>query len=510
VTTEPATDRPAGMQARRLAATLWVVGGVMSLVLVLLGAPPPMSDDAWFKGAAAHMASTGVLANPGLTGFFPRVHEVYACYPPIPLWLLAWFYAVFGVTQRASIAFTLTVHTLSAMAIGLAALRIQGGFRIPARVAWWTALATGVVWLGAERLLDRPEEFGLLFVWLDLGIRGPRHRLARAALSGLLAGLAALSAPWAGLVAMALFSFRTLGASWRTHQGTAVVGALLGPVGVATVTSLTVFGAWVVSLELAHPGVFAEQFLGAMQAAQVFEPYPEDVPSYLAAVLRAVGAQRSLLFAFAVVLLWFPVALTSLPRADRDEGAVLASALYTAGLVTLGIGLAFRPLAYTYTWGSIELLMPCLAVAFARFQVDPESRLFGRALMAVVVATAWILGPVRSATYAWLDDPEARVDGAFAGLREVIPPGERVAVTSVHWMAFQGRNPWRDALFLSKRDLSTLDDCDWLVLRAADPPDDPPYFDDFEPVASHPSWVPATMSYAWTVLRRRPAGEDAP
>ena len=54
-------------------------------------------------------------------------------------------------------------------------------------------------------------------------------------------------------------------------------------------------------------------------------------------------------------------------------------------------------------------------------------------------------------------------DRVFAQLREAIPPGQSVAATITHWLAFQGRNPWREVLFAAC-DPREVSRCQWLVL----------------------------------------------
>jgi hypothetical protein len=487
-------------------AVLIGVGLALTAACVATGTPVPDADDAWFKSPAAELATRGALASPSLTGFFPRVHELFAAYPPLPQLILAGFFAVFGVSVRTAIFCAMLAHLACAVGITRVARRLLDGFSVSPGVRWWAPLVAGLCWLPAVRLLDRPEAFGLAFLWLDLAAVGPRSPWLRAARSGLWVGLAALCAPWAGLLGALTLGGRALTDAWvaSPSPGAALANAA-GWIAVGGALSATLFGSWIGVIEVLRPGLFAEQFLGAMRWADVFEPFPQTLGLYVSAVRRSLLVHPWTLPAFLVTAAWFPIAARGLDPADGPAAAAcrrLAWVLYLTALVGLTLGLLRRPFAYTYASANLQFALPCLALVVARFAADREHPTVGRALPAALVGLAWLF--VVKSLGAWAALPASeRLDGAYAALREVVPAGEPVMVTSRHWQAFQGRNPWRDAIFLYKRDPSLLADCDWMVLRTGAGADQPDFVDQFELVAQVPTRADDDATYAWAVWRRK-------
>ncbi len=521
--TEPALrpqDRsPTSLEPRPVAGLrsllfwLFATGLVLTTCFVALGMPPPGADDSWFKGPAATLAATGHLASPGLTGFFPRSHEVYASYPPLPQYLLASVYRVFGITRRVSISWDLLVHLAGTLAIAATALRVAQGNAVDPKVRWWAAFAVGLIWLPGHRTLDRQEGLGLLFVWLDLWVIGHPaggSPALRAAASGVFAGLASLAAPWAGVLGGGTIAARAFASAWDGTEDdpvprTAKAFARAVPIVCAgAVTTAAVFVAWVGWIEFQYPGVFNEQFLGAMRAAAGWEPHA-TLQLWLSLVRRSLFAEATLLPGLVLAALWFPLSALSLPPADgvqAHQARRLAQVLYAVGLFALVLGAIWRPTAYTYFWASAAILMPCLVVVLARFAHDSQRA--GRVIATSLVLVAWFAVAL---TVFWTlrEDPRGRLDGSFRALQEIVPPDECVATTTSHWMAFQGRNPWLDALWLYKRDPSLLDDCDWLVLRTGVGQDLPEsILGDFDLVEELEANSPVQVTYAWAVYHRRP------
>ena len=103
---------------------------------------------------------------------------------------------------------------------------------------------------------------------------------------------------------------------------------------------------------------------------------------------------------------------------------------------------------------------------------------------------------------AWRMPNEERPDAVYQRLRSVIPAGEPVATLSLHWHAFQGRNPWRDALFSGLVDSGEVLSCRWLVLPAE--LCNPDYIGGFELVERR--WAQSRWrTYAYSLWRRAEA-----
>jgi hypothetical protein len=489
---------------RSLCAALVATGLGLTVLFVVLGAPPPGSDDAWYKGPAASLAMHGRLANPGLAGMFERAEEVSAVYPQLAQVLLGGFYAVFGVTRRVSIAWDMLIHTLGALAIATTGLRLTRGFSIEPRVAWWSALVTGVVWLAGHRVLDRLEAVGLLFVWLDLALMQQRRFTPpRAALAGIFAGLAGLCAPWAGVLGGALIVGRALSDTWTGS----VRGVLLAVPAVVFggLTTIGVFALWVAAMEWGYPGIVDEQFLGAIRTTKIYEGSGSvALTRTLALLWRNLMVEATVVPALVLSALWLPLAFKELPRAQGDAAAQarrLAIALNAAGLSAIVVGAVWRPTTYFYLWASAQLALPALTLVVARFL-----RSGGKVLVVGVVAVAWWSVGL-TVGFHFQNDPRERLDGAHASILEIVPPGEPVAVTTTHWIAFEGRNPWVDVTSLYKFSPELISQYDWLVLGTGvgrDKPDK--IMGQFELVDSVDTVAKAQVTYAWAVYRRAHPG----
>src|SRR5690349_20533296 len=95
---------------------------------------------------------------PSVVGYLPRADEAFAAYPPLYQLAVAAWYALFGVSMGASVAFGHVVHLLNmaaVMALVATALVPQS---LPASLRALAAAASGVLFCGILRFYDRQEE----------------------------------------------------------------------------------------------------------------------------------------------------------------------------------------------------------------------------------------------------------------------------------------------------------------------------------------------------------------
>lgn len=477
-----------------------LVGCVLLLVLVSIGFPAPRVDDGWFKGPAAELALNGRLASPAITGFFPHIDEVFACYPPLPPFLLAGWYSAVGVSLRSSLAWSLLVHVGFCVAVSGVAYRCLGAGSVP---AWRASVLGGLAWLANVSLLDRQEELGLCWLWVDTLFAFRDHRrpaALAAARTGFLVGLAALSSPFSGLLSACAVGMRIVLSAWehppaaQTSRARAALADVAHRGAIAGLLASSIFGMWVLAAEYIQPGVFESQFLEAMRWASNDPPFPGNFPLYVSTLVGSVQIQIFVLPVLLVTLLATPVALAERPHR-------IPAALFGAGLVGLWIVLGFRPAAYTYLWASAMVLAPCFAVAWHRYLTGEPRLALGIGL--ALCAFAWV-DPARNVVAASTLPEAEKPDEVIAALREAIPPRELVAVTARHWSAFQGRNPWREVIFLTRRNRTLLADCDWMVLREGEGLDRPPQLPEYDLVKIVPSSaVDADLTFAYSVWKHR-------
>ena len=159
-----------------------------------------------------------------------------------------------------------------------------------------------------------------------------------------------------------------------------------------------------------------------------------------------------------------------------------------------------RPAAYTYFGATLIVLLPCLGLALAGSLCSEgqRQRLAWATLLACAAAAYGDTG--RLAVLGQWSPESQKPDHVFAQLREAIPPGESVAASSTHWLAFQGRNPWRE-IFFATCDRREVIRCEWLVLPYG--VGQPDFIDRFELVAPASSAWPANQNYGYTLWRRR-------
>ncbi|HEX3730511.1 MAG TPA: glycosyltransferase family 39 protein, partial [Opitutaceae bacterium] len=195
-------------------------GGPAALVLLWLlawlgGFPIPGADDAFFSGAAIHLARTGILANPwivGWMGWIPGVHfDRFYVHPPFLPWTMAAWLKVFGVSARSLTAF--------ACAAGLAAALAM--FALARRLGVGAAAAFLAAALISCQLLNRglrPEAAGLAVLLAGQALMLGPGRL-RWFLGAFLTCLAPGFHPFLAMVGMAAILMQGLAAARREDLG---------------------------------------------------------------------------------------------------------------------------------------------------------------------------------------------------------------------------------------------------------------------------------------------------
>ena len=360
--------------------------------------------------------------------------------------------------------------------------------------------AVGLVQAANLSYFDRPEETALLWIWLEvLTAPGPRLGLARAAATGLCVGLAGLTSPWVGMLGLLLVTTRTLlyaaqagsDRRWATwsHAGlsTAIVAAV----------ACSLAAAWYAVMEALFPGAVREQFsatLHYLKDAQISGGWRDKLEIFSQTMLYSPAQ----LPAAAVIACFFPAAVG---RGGWRRVAPLGLALYATGMAGVAAVALVRPIAYTYFGAALMLMLPCLGPTIARYCRGSRAwARLGLATLALCTAVGW-KDAVRLGISAWRTPAAQRPDRVQERLTRLVPPGELVAVTALHWQFFQGRNPWREAYFSSLINSDEVRRCRWLVL----PPGlgTPDFLDAFELVDRLPSTESDGRNYGYTLWRRR-------
>ncbi len=447
-------------------AAVWALAALASLWMGLSDLPCPRGvDDAFYKSPAAELVQTGRLTQPSVVGYLPRADEAFAAYPPLyQLAVAAWF-ALFGVSTGASVAFGHAVHLLNMaaiMALVGAALAPQS---LSASLRALAAAAAGVLFFGILRFYDRQEELAVLFCWVEmiLHLRGRLSGWRGAAVSGLLVGLSAMASPWTGLVFAGLVTVReVLLAARRADAGLlSRAGQAVGRLTITGTVAVLPVAAWAGWLEWNHPRIIAEQFLVHLRISE--QSTIVDAPAKaLASLLYTPYQLPGLLLTLAL----FPRLLKAARRASVPAGVV---ALFVVGVASLLAAIAYRANSYNYVWLCLFLLIPCFGYLAGRlFAEAPARERFFPVLLVLVCAAASLRDPVSLSLVARdLPDGE-RAGPIFARLAERVPPGAAVATTSRYWYLFQGRNPWRlTAIYPHLTAQQRRDWATWIVL----PPD---------------------------------------
>jgi hypothetical protein len=478
------------------------VGLVVSCVLTVHGFPCPKGDDAVYKSPAAELVQNGRLAVPCYKGFLVEAEEVFLQYPPLYQLLLAGWYAVFGVSLYSSLAFHFLVHLLNVIALMELARRLLAArHEVPWGVRHAVLLLVGMIGLGNLAYFDRPEEVAMLWLWVEiLVVHGAftRSGYGRAALSGLLIGLAALTVPWVGLLGGAILAVRAVTTYARQPLGTpAEHWAQAGThAALAVVVAVALAGSWCGSMMWLYPEVFEQQFFGTIRylgAEQGSGSLAERLGRFATTVFYNPPQLPATLF----VLVVFPMAVA---RRGWRRVEPVALALLSAGVAGI-VGVALlRPIAYTYLGASQMLLLGCFAPA-AAWLATADDR--GKARLGLAIAGLCALVAFKdsgTALVACARQPATeRAEGAYARLADSVPPEDLVAVTPRHWHLFQGRNPWRDVYFSSLTTPQEVLRCEWMVLT--EEVGKPPFIEAFQKVDEVSD--SGTHSYGYSLWRRR-------
>jgi hypothetical protein len=484
-----------------------VVGVAVGGWLGSSGLPTPQGDDAVYKSPAAELVQNGRLAIPCMTGFLPRSETVFVHYPPLYQLMLSLWYLVVGFSLRCTLAFSYTVHLLNALAIMLVTRRLlepHTNLRLWVFQAILTAV--GLIHVANLAYFDRPEEAALLWIWLEVLMihrSAARQRILPYLASGVLVGLAGLTAPWVGVLGALVVTIRGVvtAALEVEPRRLAVWTRTSFRLGSAAAIAAVMGGAWYVAMEAMSPGIMQDQFFGHMRFLRETQG-GGTVSEKIYAFANTVLFNPPQLSASVLLLVFFPAVVAG--RGWRQVEP-LALALYITGLLGLVAVAAARPAAYTYVGATLILLLPCFGPGIARFlgRSGPSGRLgFGLGLAVLTCCTTIAYKDVaRLGVLTWKLPHEERPDQVFQRLTTVISPGELVAVTPRHWYAFQGRNPWREAYLSSRADPQEVLRCRWLVLYPG--VGTPHFINAFERVEEIPSEAQTDGTYAYSVWRRK-------
>lgn len=492
-------------------ASVLLAGIAIACALTTVGLPRPRVDDGFYKSVGAELVQHGRFAVPCATGLYAGAEDVFACYPPLyPLIVGAW-YAVFGVSLRSSLAFSYAVHLLGTLAVMLVTRRLLDDHMAGApectarlRIRHLIVLGVGVIHLSNLAYFDRIEETGLLWVWLEvLVVQGLHTRpgWGRVVGSGVCVGLAGLTSPWAGALGALVISARTvlsvqLAASPPCRRAWGCAGLRLIATGLVT---LALGVSWYATMEVLYPGAIARQLGSGLQQLKQLQCSGEWLQK-IRDFGETIGHNPWQLPA-SLLALMLPVALAGRQRFLSPLGW----SLYLGALTAMSVVAVLRPSAHTYLGAAQILLLPCLGPVVLSWG-DGVSRSARRGMAILSCCTAFACGQVvvLGLTACCMPDEE-RPDAVFRRLASTIPPTEPVATLSLHWHAFQGRNPWRDALFSGLVDPTEVLRCRWLVLPAE--VCDPDYIGGFELIERR--WAQSPWrTYAYSLWRRTAAGES--
>jgi hypothetical protein len=499
-------------------------GIVLACWLCGLGLPVPRWDDGIYKSPGAELAQHGRLIVPAAKGFLPQADHVFAAYPPLYQLAIAGWYLLFGVSLRSSLAFSFTLHLLGVLGVMAVADRLvraamdragsgrclptvapcegmtSANATLRAYIPTIVVVGVGLIHLANLSHFDRPEEAALLWIWLEvLAVHGlaTRPGLPRALASGLLLGLAALTAPWVGVLGVLIVTLR---ATFTAVQSQAAArparwSAMIAHLAIAAVAAAAMTGTWYAVMQHSFPGAVREQMgatLGYLKGTQL----SVGVWQKLAALRGTLFDNRFQLPAAVVALAFFAGAAA---RVRWLRALPTGLALYWSGATGIVVVGLVRPAAYTYFGATLIVLLPCLALAMARDLGRDSTWRLAMATLLVCAVAAW--GQTGVLAVAGPCAPESqRPDRVFAQLRAAIPAGQSVAATSTHWLAFQGRNPWREVLFAAC-DPREAAGCQWLVLPSG--VGQPDFIDHFEFVGPAPSLPTSTQGYGYSLWHHR-------
>jgi hypothetical protein len=383
-----------------------------------------------------------------------------------------------------------------------------------------TIAATGLIQVANVAYLDRPEETALLWVWIEV-LWVQSGGAGRAAISGVLIGLAGLTGPWVGLLGALLVVFRTLLTKvrkdetgshpsdapqsaegrlspirWR-WQGTFSEWARTSVQLSATVLAITsLVGIWMAVIEAEHPGILHDQFFGVMRHV-ASDHGPLSFRKNLGQFANSLLLNRSQLPILILTLVLFPL-LCGAGRWRRLPPTL--PALFAAGACGIGIVATLRPDTYTWLGAAGMLLLPCFGPALNRYLSGPTREVrFGLVILFFCTTFTFQQAAALFAS-TWALPRAERFDQVCKRLTTIIPPGDLVGLTGRHWYCFQDRNPWYEAYFIRDHPEDLLQ-ARWLVLAKGI--GIPRCIEAFELVEEIASAAPPEYTYAYSLWHRR-------
>jgi hypothetical protein len=449
---------------RRLPLLALFAGFVgLSVWLASAGLPIARGDDAFYKAPGAELAATGTFASPSVTGYLPKVEEVFAAYPPLYPWAFAGWVKLFGFSLVSATAFNHAIHLLATAALMGAVVVLLRPLELSANLKTVLVGCVAVVHFGNLRFFDRQEDLALAFVWLEstVAFRSAKVRRSPGAggkedrtfaerkatvASGLCIGLAMMVGPWPGMLAAGSVGLRLILEAaderripWLRWMAIVVIAALP-------------LGAWLAWLEFHHTGLAAGQF--REHVSRVPTVFAWEQPAEWARNWTYAPNQLPFVVLGALLLrnaMKRPSSPAGLPAdggyVEQARRRTWFAALTTTTTAIIGIVAAacWRADSYVYLWTALAFLFPYFGFAAAVAMEKANSTLERRLLLIMVTAAAFVAlrDPVTLAVNAVQFPPKDRHAAVFARLHERIPASEIVATTPRFWHAFQNRNPWR-------------------------------------------------------------------
>ena len=439
-----------------------------------------------------------MFASPSVTGYLPKIEEVYAAYPPLYPWVFAGWVKVLGFSLLSATAFNHALHLLGTAAMLFAAVGLLRPLQLSSNLKTAVLAALAIVHFGNLRFFDRQEELAQIFVWLELGVwlRGFRS----VAFTGLCVGLAILVGPWPGMLAAGLVGLRMLleAAAERRIPWLSWI--------ITVVVATAPLGLCLAYVEWKHPGLAMLQF----------REHVGRVPKVLGWEHPDVWARSWTYAPYQLPFVLFGVML--LPRAlarpwTPEKQAALATTVVS--VVAVLAGACWRADSYVYLWAALLLLFPYLAFAIGTAMEQAASAGEGRLLLIILSAVTLVAlrDPITLSINAAQFPAEDRPQVVFARLHERIPATDVVVTTPRFWHAFQNRNPWRQTAALPWITEAERSRWQWIVLPFGhgDEVFRKKLLEGFELVEKHedgftpfaPTFAPDERTWAYELYRRR-------
>ena len=466
-----------------------VFGIALATWLTWIGVPCITPDHAVYHSPAVEWVTHGRMAIPCFATLFPQTETAFGCYPPLFQFLLGGWYYLLGFSLRTALVFAFIIHLLNTLAIMKLTERVirQQDYASFNRV--FILIAVGVIHVTNLTHFDRQEETALLWIWIEmLFVQGPS--LWRAAFSGLLIGLAAMTSPWIGVLGAMMLTIRAGFSCWQNAVSRREWWQAGYSLAISAIVAMVPVASWVFYMELQYPGILNDQFFGTMRYLSAHRPHVPSVMNNIAELYNSLLCTRSQVPVFLFTLIM-------LPWCGWRRLAPNTAALYIASCLGLAILLVVRPEAYTYLGAVQILLLPCFIPALSRYLTGPSAKLGMIFLAFFTVFSSQLAVQLATLPLRW--NPSEYHDEVYRHLRKVIPPGDLVDTTGRHWDCFQGRNPWIESIFL--KDEPVLLRAKWLVIPVGIGL--PPCIDAFELIEEIPTKVVSEQTYAYSLWRRR-------